>query len=161
MSLPPVKPLWTWAGLGAWLLLCFLAATTGALFPPGTWYVALEKPSWNPPAWVFGPVWTALYIMMALAAWRVWRRGGFVAQRRTLTPFLIQLALNAAWSPLFFGLHRPDLAFVNILLLLGAIVWTMTAFARVDRIAAGLLLPYLLWVAFATVLNGVLWRLNA
>jgi tryptophan-rich sensory protein len=99
--------------------------------------------------------------MMAVAAWRVWRRGGFVAQRRTLTPFLIQLALNAAWSPLFFGLHRPDLAFVNILLLLGAIVWTMTSFARVDRIAAGLLLPYLLWVAFATVLNGVLWRLNA
>jgi tryptophan-rich sensory protein len=156
-----MKPLWTWAGLGAWLLLCFLAAATGALFPPGTWYAALEKPPWNPPAWVFGPVWTALYTLMAVAAWRVWRRGGFVAQRRTLTPFLIQLVLNAAWTPLFFGLKRPDLAFVDILLLLGAIVWTMTAFARVDRIAAGLLLPYLLWVAFATVLNGVLWRLNA
>ncbi len=149
------------AGLGAWLLLCFAAASPGALCPPGEWYAALNKPSWNPPGWVFGPVWSALYTMMAVAAWLVWRRGGFAAQRRALVPFFAQLALNAAWTPLFFGLHRPGLAFAEILLLWLAIAWTIVAFWRVHRVAAGLLCPYLAWVSFAAALNGTLWRLNA
>ena len=148
-------------GLGGWVLLCFGAAASGAVFMPGEWYAALKKPSWNPPGWVFGPVWTTLYTMMAVAAWLVWKRGGFTAQRRALVPFLAQLALNAAWTPLFFGLHRPGLAFAEILLLWLAIAWTIVAFWRVHRVAAGLLCPYLAWVSFAAALNGTLWRLNA
>ncbi|MBM3263312.1 MAG: tryptophan-rich sensory protein [candidate division Zixibacteria bacterium] len=147
--------------LAGWLALCFSAAASGALFMPGEWYAMLRKPSWNPPSWVFGPVWTTLFTMMAVAGWMVWRRGGFTAQRRALVPFLGQLALNAAWTPLFFGLHRPGLAFVEILLLWLAIAWTIAAFWRVHRLAAGVLGPYLAWVSFAAVLNGTLWRLNA
>ncbi len=128
---------------------------------PGEWYASLRKPSWNPPGWIFGPVWTALYAMMAVAAWLVWRRGGFAAQRRPLGWFLAQLALNAAWTPLFFGLHWPGVAFAEIVLLWLAIVATLAAFRRVSRTATLLLVPYLLWVTFATVLNFTLWRLNA
>jgi tryptophan-rich sensory protein len=146
--------------LGGWLLLCFAAAWPGAWFMPGAWYAALNKPAWNPPGWVFGPVWSALYAAIAVAAWLVWKRGGFAAQRRALVPFLVQLALNAAWTPLFFGLQRPGLAFTEILLLLLAIVWTITAFRAVHRAAAVLLLPYLAWVSFAAFLNFTLWRLN-
>jgi tryptophan-rich sensory protein len=105
-------------------------------------------------------VWTALYAMMAVAAWRVWRRGGLAAQRRPLALFLGQLALNAAWTPLFFGLHRPGLAFAEMLLLWLAIAATLAAFRRVNRAAAWLLAPYLAWVSFAAVLNFTLWRLN-
>jgi tryptophan-rich sensory protein len=147
-------------GLCGWLLLCFAAASLGAVFMPGEWYASLRKPTWNPPAWVFGPVWSALYTMMAVAAWLVWKRGGFVAQRRPLTLFLAQLALNAAWTPLFFGLHRPGVAFAVIILLWLAIAATLFAFRPVSRAAAWLLAPYLAWVSFATVLNGTLWRLN-
>ena len=147
-------------GLCGWLLLCFAAASPGAVFMPGEWFAALKKPSWNPPGWVFGPVWTALYAMMAVAAWLVWRRGGFAAQGRPLGAFLAQLALNALWTPLFFGLHRPGVAFAEILLLWLAIAWTIALFWRVQRAAAWLLVPYLAWVGFAAVLNGTLWRLN-
>lgn len=148
-------------GLLGWVGLCFAAASTGALFPPGEWYVGLTKPSWNPPAWVFAPVWTTLYLMMAVAAWRIWKRGGFGAQRRLLVLFLLQLALNAAWTPLFFGLRRPGLALLEIVFLGLALAATIVAFRPVDRIAAWLLGPYLAWVCFATVLNGALWRLNS
>lgn len=147
-------------GLLLWVLLCFAAAWPGALFMPGEWYAGLNKPSWNPPGWLFGPVWTTLYAMMAVAAWRVWRVSGFAARRRPLSLFLVQLALNALWTPLFFGLQRPGLAFVEILLLWLAIAWTIAAFRKVDRLAAGLLWPYLAWVSFAAVLNGTLWFLN-
>jgi tryptophan-rich sensory protein len=147
--------------LGGWLVACFAAAALGGFFMPGEWYSSLQKPSWNPPGWIFGPVWTALYTMMAVAAWLVWKRGGFTAQRRPLTTFLVQLALNAAWTPLFFGLHRPGLAFAEILLLWLAIIATLAAFRRVSRIAAWLLVPYLAWVSFAAALNFALWRLNA
>ncbi len=146
--------------LCGWLLLCFAASSPGALFMPGEWYAQLNKPAWNPPAWVFGPVWTALYVMMAVAAWLVWKRGGFVAQRRPLALFLAQLMLNASWTPLFFGLHWSGVAFAEIILLWLAIAWTIAAFWRVNRVAAGLLVPYLAWVSFAAVLNGALWRLN-
>jgi len=147
-------------GLTGWILACFAAASLGALFPPGAWYEGLNKPSWNPPAWVFGPVWTALYLMMATAAWLVWRRRGFAAQSRPLSLFLLQLALNAAWTPLFFGWHRPGIAFAEILLLWLAILATLWSFVPVNKVAAALLAPYLAWVGFAAVLNFELWRLN-
>ncbi len=147
--------------LCAWLLASYSAAATGAFFSPGEWYASLNKPSWNPPGWVFGPVWTALYTMMAVAAWLVWRRGGFAAQRRPLAWFLVQLGLNAAWTPVFFGLQRPDLALVVIVLLWLAIVGTIRAFRPVSRPAAWLLAPYLAWVSFATVLNATLWQMNS
>lgn len=148
-------------GLIGWILLSFSAATMGALFMPGEWYASLKKPSWNPPGWVFGPVWTALYTMMGVAAWLVWRRGGFAAQRRPLTLFLVQLALNAAWTPLFFGLRQPGLAFSEIVLLWLAIAATLIAFRPVSSAASWLLAPYLAWVSFAAALNFALWRLNA
>jgi translocator protein len=147
--------------LVGWLLLCFAAASMGGFFGPGEWYASLRKPSWNPPGWVFGPVWTALYAMMAVAAWLVWRRGGWSAQRRPLIFFLVQLALNALWTPLFFGLQRPGLAFAEIVLLWLAIAATLTVFRPVSRAAAWLLAPYLAWVSFAAVLNFTLWRLNS
>lgn len=148
-------------GLCGWLVACFAVASLGAVFMPGDWYAALRKPAWNPPGWLFGPVWTTLYTMMAVAAWLVWKRGGFVFQRRPLALFLGQLVLNAAWTPLFFGLHRPGMAFAVIILLWLAIAATLVAFRPVSRAAAWLLVPYLAWVGFAAVLNGTLWRLNA
>ena len=127
---------------------------------PGDWYAQLNKPSWNPPGWVFGPVWTLLYVMMSVAAWRVWKQGGFTSQRRPLSLFLLQLALNAAWTPLFFGLRQPGIAFAEIVVLWLAILGTIVAFRQTDKIAAALLLPYLAWVSFASVLNFTLWQLN-
>jgi tryptophan-rich sensory protein len=156
----PARPSRVWLSLVGWLLLCFCAAAIGGLFMPGEWYASLNKPSWNPPGWLFGPVWTALYTMMAIAAWRVWKRGGFAKQGRALTLFLIQLALNTAWTPLFFGLHQPGLAFAEIVLLWLAIAATLVAFHAVSRTAAWLLAPYLAWVSFAAALNFALWRLN-
>ena len=147
--------------LAGWMLLCFGAAAMGGLFMPGDWYAALKKPSWNPPGWIFGPVWTALYTMMAVAAWLVWRQGGFAAQRRPLAFFLSQLALNALWTPLFFGLHCTGVACAEIVLLWLAIAATMAVFRPVNRTAAWLLTPYLAWVSFAAVLNFTLWRLNS
>jgi tryptophan-rich sensory protein len=148
-------------GLIAWLAACFAAPALGAPFAPGEWYAALQKPAWNPPAWIFGPVWMALYTMMACSAWLVWRRGGFAAQGRALTLFLVQLALNAAWTPLFFGLRQPGLAFAEIVLLWLALAATIRAFLPASRAAAWLLAPYLAWVSFAAALNFTLWRLNS
>jgi tryptophan-rich sensory protein len=150
----------TWLALAGWLGVTFAAAALGALFLPGEWYAQLRKPTWNPPNWLFGPVWTTLYLMMALAAWLVWRRGGFAAQRMPLVIFSIQLGLNALWSPLFFGLKNPGLAFAEIVLLWFAILDTLVVFWRVQVAAALLLVPYLLWVTFAAGLNFTLWQLN-
>ena len=148
-------------GLVGWLALCFAAAALGGLFMPGEWYAQLRKPSWNPPGWIFGPVWTALYTMMAIAAWLVWRRGGFAAQRLPLGLFFLQLLFNALWSPLFFGLHHPALAFADILLLWLALLATLPTFWQRSLVAGTLLIPYLAWVSFAAMLNFALWRLNA
>lgn len=147
-------------GLVGWVLLTFCAPAFGMLGGPGEWYASLNKPSWNPPGWVFGPVWTALYLMMAVAAWRVWRKGGWAEQARPLRLYLIQLALNAAWTPTFFAMQNPGLALVVIVALWVAIGMTLKSFARVDGLAAGLLVPYWLWVSFASVLNATLWWLN-
>lgn len=149
-----------WVGLVVWLVVCFGAAAVGSLSMPGAWYASLNKPSWNPPSWVFGPVWTVLYAAMAVAAWLVWRRGGLARQRGAMGLFLLQLALNAAWSPVFFGMQRMGLALVVMMLLWAAIAATMVAFFRVSRGAGWLLVPYLAWVSFAAVLNFTLWRLN-
>lgn len=149
------------AGWLGWVFGCFAAAASGALFMPGAWYASIQKPVWNPPSWLFGPVWTTLYLMMATAAWLVWRQGGFAAQRRPLGWFLGQLVLNAAWTPIFFGLHWMGVALLEMLLLWTAILMTLKAFRPVSRPAAWLLVPYLAWVSFAAVLNFTLWRLNA
>jgi translocator protein len=147
-------------GLAVSILLCFSAAAIGSLSLPGEWYAALRKPSWNPPAWVFGPVWTALYASMGVAAWLVWRRGGLHLQRKPLIAFLIQLALNALWSPVFFGLHLIGVAFIVIIALWLAIAITIAWFHAVSKTAAVLFVPYFLWVSFALVLNCALWQLN-
>jgi tryptophan-rich sensory protein len=146
-------------------LLGFIAATFALAGPGGwatatgvrDWYPSLLKPAWNPPSWVFGPVWTVLYAMMAVAAWLVWRRDGWSG---ALAWFAVQLTLNAAWSPLFFGLHRIDLALIDITFLWVAIAGTVVAFWKVSPGAGWLLVPYLAWVSFATALNFALWRLN-
>lgn len=157
----PTRLVTTVVGLAGWLLVSFLAGAVGGLFMPGDWYAQLEKPSWNPPGWIFAPVWTVLYALMAIAAWLIWRSGGFRMRREPLGLFLVQLILNAAWSPLFFGLHQPVLAFVEILLLWLALLATLLSFWKVNRVAAGLLMPYLVWITFAAALNFTLWRLNA
>jgi len=150
-----------WVGLAGWLLLCFSAALVGGLFMPGEWYAQLRKPSWNPPNWIFGPVWTALYALMAVAGWQVWRLARGEARTLALALFLGQLVLNAAWSPLFFGLRAPGLAFAEIIMLWIAILGTIRAFWPLHRLAAALLFPYLAWVTFAGFLNFTLWRLNS
>jgi benzodiazapine receptor len=150
-------------GLIGFLLVSFGAAGIGGLFTSsglGDWYDSLRKPPWTPPDAVFGPVWTVLYAAMGVAAWLVWRRAGWRGARVALGLFGVQLVLNAAWSGLFFGLRRPDLAAIEIVVLWVAILATILAFARVSRTAAGLMVPYLLWVTFASALNLAIWRLN-
>lgn len=146
--------------LAGWLALSFTAAAMGGLFQPGEWYANLRKPAWNPPNWIFGPVWTALYGMMAVAAWLVWRRRGFAGQRVALSFFLLQWFFNALWSPLFFGLRTSVLALLDITLLWLALLATVVTFGKVHIVAGGLLLPYLAWVTFASALNLSLCRLN-
>ena len=148
------------AALAGWLLLTYSASATAVFVTTGGWYAGLAKPAWNPPGWIFGPVWTILYALMAVAAWRVWLKGGWTKQKAALRLFVAQWALNALWTPLFFGLHQPGWALAEILVLLLAILATMRAFWRVDRAAGLLMPPYAAWVAFATVLNWTIWRLN-
>jgi tryptophan-rich sensory protein len=147
-------------GLAASFAVVFAAAACGAQFMPGPWYECLSKPPLNPPNWIFGPVWTALYGMMAVAAWRVWRKVGFRGGRNALVLFGLQLIINAAWSALFFGARQPLWALIDIAALWLAILATIWAFARIDRVAAGLLVPYFAWVTFASYLNAMLWWLN-
>jgi translocator protein len=149
-----------WFGLLLWLLLPLLAGAFGSQFQPGAWYAALDKPSWNPPSWVFGPVWTVLYIMMGVAAWLVWDRYRSAA-RAALAVFVVQVVFNGLWSYLFFGLQSPALAFAGIVILWSLIVTTLVLFWRARTVAGVLLLPYLAWVSFAAVLNFTIWQLNA
>ncbi len=152
--MPSRRPL----ALLPWLLLTFAVAAIGAFTLPGAWYAALRKPWFTPPPWLFGPVWTLLYALMAVAAWRIYER-----ERRWSAPlrlWLLQLALNALWSPLFFGLHRPGWALLDIGLLGLALSATVLRFWRRDRISGALLLPYLAWTGYAALLNAGLWWLN-
>ncbi len=139
---------------------CFLAAATGILFKPGQWYERLRKPLWRPPNRLFAPVWTVLYLMMAVAGWLVWRTAGFGGGAVALALYALQLLLNGLWTPVFFGLHRLDLGFAVIAALWLAIAATIAAFAPVSTAAALLLIPYLAWVSFAAALNFAVWRLN-
>lgn len=152
-----------WPALLGFLVLTFAAAGIGGVATNssvGSWYPTLVKPTWNPPGWVFGPVWSALYLMMAVAAWRVSLRTEQPGRRSALTWFFVQLGLNALWSCLFFGLRNPGLAFAEIFVLWTALVVVLIKFARIDRLAAILWVPYLAWVSFASVLNGTVWWLN-
>jgi benzodiazapine receptor len=149
-------------GLVGWLLLSFAAAAVGAAASANApeFYAQLTQPPGAPPAWVFGPVWTLLYLLMAISAWLVWRERGFRGAPVALGLFVVQLALNALWSWLFFAWHLGAAAFFEIVLLWLLIVATIVAFRRVRPLAAALLLPYLAWVSFATVLAFTIWRLN-
>jgi tryptophan-rich sensory protein len=149
-------------GLIGWFIASFAISAVGAIasIEARNFYAGLVQPEWAPPGWVFGPVWTLLFALMAIAAWLVWRKGGFHAHRIALSLFIIQLLFNALWSWLFFAWRLGGPAFADILLLWGLILATLIAFWHVQRLAGILLVPYLLWVSFAAFLNYALWQLN-
>jgi len=150
-------------GLILWVAVSFCAGLIGSRFTGpavAAWYGEINKPSWTPPSFVFGPVWSALYLMMGIAGWLVWRKAGFAGASGAILLFGLQLVLNAAWSWLFFGLRRFDLGFIEITMLWAVILATATAFWRHDARAGMLLLPYLAWVSYASALNSAIWRLN-
>lgn len=149
-------------GLMAWLGASYAAAALGsvATFEAGAFYSQLSRPGWAPPGWLFGPVWSVLFSLMGVAAWWVWRVDGYKAARVALGLFAVQLVFNALWSWLFFRWQLGSVAFVEIILLWVAILATGIAFWRVRVLAGALLIPYLLWVGFAAVLNFSLWQLN-
>lgn len=156
-------PRYPWVGLIVLLTLCFAVAGVGGFVTTPNipnWYADLAKPSWTPPDWVFGPVWSMLYLSMAVAAWLVWRQAGLVSAAVPMALFGIQLLLNALWSWLFFGMHSPGAAAVDIVLLWMAIAATTVAFWRRSTLAGILFVPYLVWVSFASLLNLAIWRLN-
>jgi tryptophan-rich sensory protein len=149
-------------GLIGWVLVVFVAAALGALASRHArdFYAGLAKPSWAPPGWLFGPVWTGLYLLMGVAAWLVWRRAGWGGATIALSLFLAQLTCNALWSWLFFAWRRGALAFADVVLLLALIIATLLAFLPFHTLAAILLIPYLAWVTFATALTWAVWRAN-
>ncbi|MEO8272350.1 MAG: TspO/MBR family protein [Aureliella sp.] len=151
-------------GLIVSLAICFSAAALGGLATTSSvnddWFANLNKPSWNPPNWIFGPVWSALYLMMAIAAWLVWKQSGFAKSKGALIWFGLHLILNILWSVLFFALRQPSWAAIEILILWISIAVSIMLFSRHSKLAAGLLTPYLAWVTFAAFLNMVIWSLN-
>lgn len=158
------KPLFSILGLIFWVGLCFFVAWSGAQVSPGIasseWYESLAKPDWNPPGWLFGPVWTILYTMMGVAAWLIWKEFGFKKAKSALIVFLIQLFLNGLWSQLFFGMQELGWALVEIIILLSAIIFTTYLFFQKNRVSGWLMVPYIAWVSFATVLNATIWMIN-
>ena len=155
---PALSP---WLSLVLWVALCLGVGALGGFFTADAvrlWYPSLHKPSWNPPAWLFGPVWTALYVMMAVAAHRI---GRCACRRMPLALFLVQLAFNAAWSPVFFGAHLIGAALAVLAALWLTLAATTVVFYRRDALAGALLVPYLAWCTFAAALNFAIWRLNA
>lgn len=152
-----------WAFLAGFLAITFLVAGLSSALSVAdipTWYAGLKKPSFNPPNWIFGPVWTLLYALMAVAAWLIWRGPASQPRSRGLLFFWIQLALNFFWSLIFFRWHQIGGGLVEILLLWLAIVSTIALFFRLNKAAGWMLVPYLAWVSFASVLNSAIWRLN-
>lgn len=149
-------------GLIGWFLVSFAISAVGAIasINAGSFYAELVRPEWAPPGWLFGPVWTLLFALMAIAAWLVWRNGGFRVHPIALSLFLVQLVFNALWSWLFFAWRLGGPAFMDILLLWALILATLVAFWRVQRLAGILLLPYLFWVSFAAFLNYAIWQRN-
>ena len=150
--------------LAVWVLAIVVAgAAAGLLFPPGEWYQQLDKPTWNPPSWLFGPVWTTLYVLLGISAWLVWREPGVTAEERrgAWIAFGVHAVLNLSWTALFFGLKQPGLAFIDICLLWIVLLWMTLRFGRVRALAGYLQMPLVLWVSFALVLNGTIWLMNA
>jgi translocator protein len=159
MTTAPAVRRSSWVGLIPFVLAVAVAALIGVLGVTGTAaeYQTLDQPSWAPPSWLFGPVWTILYAMIAVAGWLVWRRTGWT---RALTVYAVQLTLNAIWTPIFFGFGRYGLALADIIVLwvlIGATIWS---FRPISRTAAWLLVPYWAWVTFATALNAAIWHAN-
>lgn len=151
------------ASLVVFLALCLAVSGLGGVATSssvGTWYQTLIKPPFNPPDWVFAPVWSVLYVLIAVAGWRVWRKAGVGAAKRALAVYGLQLALNLGWSVLFFGVQQVGWALVEIFFLVGAITATWWLFRSIDKVAALLFVPYGLWVAFATALNASIFILN-
>ncbi len=146
------------------ILICELAGILGSVFTVSAipnWYEGIVKPALNPPGWVFGPVWTLLYALMGISAFLVWRQGwGRKDVKKALRIFAFQLGFNAIWSVIFFGMHNPGLALADIVLLWLYIAWTIILFYKISKPAAYLLIPYILWVSFATYLNYSIWILN-
>jgi tryptophan-rich sensory protein len=155
----PAAPL---LGLAAWIGGSFAAGAVGGIASVGAagFYAQLDRPGWAPPGWLFGPVWTTLYLLMGVAVWLVWRERGWAGARVALGLFVAQLACNALWTWLFFAWRRGGLALAEIAILAALIVATMAAFARVRALAAVLLVPYLMWVLFAAALTAAVWRRN-
>ncbi|MEZ5357253.1 MAG: TspO/MBR family protein [Candidatus Zixiibacteriota bacterium] len=147
-------------GLLLLLILSAIVAWVGATFQSGEWYLQLNKPSWTPPGWLFGPVWTYLYITMAIAAWLVWIKGGWSANRAALTGYVIQMILNGLWSWIFFGRHMIGMALLDILLLLLSIIIVLILFRQRSKAAGLLFIPYVIWVSFASALNFAIWIMN-
>lgn len=151
-----------WLGLLFSLLLVFAAAAAGGLASAsaGSFFMELDRPLWAPPAWLFGPAWTVLYLLMGVASWLVWRRGGFSDARLALTLYGVQLVLNGLWTWLFFVMRSGSLAFVEIIVLWILILATIIAFWRKNKLAGLMLVPYLFWVAYASALTFSLWQRN-
>ena len=153
-----------WSKLIIAVVGCQLAGAVGAIFTSpniATWYATLAKPSFNPPNWIFGPVWTILYLMMGISAYLIWsQKKEWSHNWKALAFFDLQLGLNVLWSIIFFGMQNPGLAFVEIIILLTALAVTIIKFYKISKIAAYLLIPYFLWGCFATVLNYSIWMLN-
>lgn len=149
-------------GFLGWMAVTFVAAAIGSVasINAGAFYGDLVRPGWAPPSWVFGPMWTLLYVLMGVAAWLVWRARGLRGARFALSLYVSQLVLNALWSWLFFGWHLGGPAFVDVLALWALILATCVAFWRVSPLAGALLVPYLLWVSYAAALNFAVWQMN-
>jgi benzodiazapine receptor len=145
------------------IVLAEVAGVIGSIFTASsvqTWYVNLIKPIWTPPSWIFGPVWISLYALMGVASYLIWRNKKTSGAKVALTIYGVQLAMNALWSILFFGLKNPGLAFAEILILLAFILATTILFWKINKWAGILFLPYLVWTSFATFLNYAIWQLN-
>ncbi len=147
-------------GLAFSIVLTFGVATFAAQFEPGDWYVHLAKPAWTPPGWLFGPVWGMLYLAMSISAWLVWRQRHAARVSLPLGIYFTQLAINGTWSWLFFGQQWINLALVNLIVLVILVAVTVAMFQRVRKAAGLMLIPYLLWISFATALNFQIWRVN-
>jgi len=151
---------WNIGGLIFWVLLSMSAGIFGSQFEPGAWYETISKPSFTPPNIVFPIVWPILYVMMGTAAWLIWKKGGWKEAKNLLSLFMVQLIFNGLWSYLFFGLHLISFSLIEILLLFFLLAYLTYKFWNQNKIAGGLLIPYLCWIAFATVLNGAIVWLN-
>lgn len=142
------------------IIIAFIPSMIGVFYRPGAWYLEIAKPEWNPPGWIFGPVWTMLYLSMAVAAWLVWQQREKIEIKIPLIIYSIHLILNALWSWIFFGIHNLPLSVIEILLLWASIVGTIILFYKIRKLAGLILIPYLLWVSFASYLNYTIWVLN-